>query len=62
MPFKSEDQARFMRAVAHGWNKPGCGCADKDKCACSPTVGVAKKFVKEDGMSRQRKMADLLTD
>ena len=39
MPYKSEAQARLMRAVAHGWHKPGGG---------GPSVEVAKKFGAED--------------
>jgi hypothetical protein len=39
MPSKSPAQARLMRAVAHGWHKPGGG---------GPTPAVAKEFVKAD--------------
>lgn len=39
MPSKSPAQARLMRAVAHGWSKPGGG---------GPTSAVAKEFVKAD--------------
>ena len=38
MPSKSPAQARLMRAVAHGWKKPGGG----------PPVSVAKEFVAAD--------------
>jgi len=39
MPSKSPAQARLMRAVAHGWKKPGGG---------GPTRAVAKEFVEAD--------------
>lgn len=39
MPSKSPAQARLMRAVAHGWKKPGGG---------GPTRAVAKEFVNAD--------------
>ncbi len=39
MPSKSPAQARLMRAVAHGWDKPGGG---------GPTRAVAKEFVNAD--------------
>jgi len=39
MPSKSPAQARLMRAVSHGWNKPGGG---------GPTRAVAKEFVESD--------------
>ena len=39
MPSKSPAPARLMRAVAHGWRKPGGG---------GPTPTVAKEFVKAD--------------
>lgn len=39
MPYESEKEARLMRAVAHGWKKPGGG---------GPSETVAKKFVAED--------------
>jgi len=39
MPSTSEKQARLMRAVAHGWKKPGGG---------GPSKAVAKEFVAED--------------
>lgn len=44
MPSKTPKQAKFMRAVAHGW-KPQGGKA--------PPVSVAKEFVAAD---RGRKM------
>ena len=37
MPSKSEAQARMMRAVAHGWRKPGL-----------PSRAVASEFVDAD--------------
>lgn len=39
MPSVSPKQAKLMRAVAHGWGKPGGG---------GPSVAVAKDFVKAD--------------
>ena len=42
MPAKSEKQARFMRAVAHGW-KPK---SQKSKKSKLPSVSVARKFMK----------------
>ncbi len=39
MPSTSEAQARLMRAVAHGWHKPGGG---------GPSVSVAKEFAAAD--------------
>jgi len=39
MPSKSPAQARLMRAVAHGWKKPGGG---------GPTRAVAREFVNAD--------------
>ena len=39
MPSKSPAQSRFMRAVAHGWKKPGGG---------GPTREVAREFVNAD--------------
>lgn len=39
MPSKSPEQARLMRAVAHGWHKPGGG---------GPSQKVAKEFVAAD--------------
>ena len=39
MPSLSEKQARLMRAVAHGWKKPGGG---------GPPVLVAREFVRAD--------------
>ena len=38
MPSKSPEQARLMRAVAHGWHKPGGG----------PSQKVAKEFMLAD--------------
>lgn len=55
MPSSSPKQAKFMRAVAHGWKKPGGG---------GPSPEVAKDFMKadmaEDAMERQHKMADTM--
>ena len=39
MPSKTPAQAHLMRAVAHGWKKPGGG---------GPPVSVAKEFVAAD--------------
>jgi hypothetical protein len=39
MPSSSEKQARYMRAVAHGWHRPGGG---------DPPVRVAKEFAAAD--------------
>ena len=39
MPSKTPAQARLMRAVAHGWHKPGGG---------GPSVSVAKEFTAAD--------------
>lgn len=39
MPSKSPAQARLMRAVAHGWKKPGGG---------GPSTSVAKEFMHAD--------------
>lgn len=39
MPSKSKKQAKLMRAVAHGWKKPGGG---------GPTQAVAKEFANAD--------------
>jgi len=39
MPSKSPAQARLMRAVAHGWKKPGGG---------GPTRAVAREFTNAD--------------
>lgn len=39
MPSVSPKQAKLMRAVAHGWNKPGGG---------GPSVAVAKEFMHAD--------------
>lgn len=39
MPSESSAQARLMRAIAHGWKKPGGG---------GPSVKVAKEFAEAD--------------
>lgn len=46
MPSKSPAQARLMRAVAHGWHKPG---------GDGPTPAVAKEFVKADESKKKGK-------
>ena len=51
MPSSSEAQARLMRAVAHGWKKPGGG---------GPSESVAKEFVAEDQMAKQKAVAKAL--
>lgn len=43
MPSKSPEQARLMRAVAHGWKKPGGG---------GPTKAVAREFTNADRRSK----------
>lgn len=45
MPSKSPAQARLMRAVAHGWKKPGGG----------PSVAVGKEFMKADEAKKKGK-------
>lgn len=50
MPSKSPEQARLMRAVAHGWKKPGGG---------GPSKEVAREFVQAD-MKRQHAQAKIL--
>jgi hypothetical protein len=47
MPSKSPAQAQLMRAVAHGWKKPGGG---------GPSKPVAQDFMKAD-MEKQQKLA-----
>lgn len=49
MPSKTEKQARLMRAVAHGWKKPGGG---------GPSVAVAKEFVAADKKKKPKKFAE----
>ena len=44
MPSKSPAQARLMRAVSHGWRKPGGG---------GPPVDVAKEFVAADELKKK---------
>ena len=39
MPSKSPEQASLMRAVAHGWKKPGGG---------GPSQAVGKEFLEAD--------------
>jgi len=39
MPSKSPEQAHLMRAIAHGWKKPGAG---------GPSPAVAKEFMMAD--------------
>jgi hypothetical protein len=39
MPSVSPKQAKLMRAVAHGWHKPGGG---------GPSIAVAKEFMHAD--------------
>lgn len=45
MPSTSPAQAKLMRAIAHGWRKPGGG---------GPTPEVAREFVQAD---KQKKLA-----
>lgn len=49
MPSKTAKQARFMRAVAHGWSP---------KSGKAPPIAVAKEFVKEDQKKRKRTIAE----
>lgn len=60
MPW-NDAQMGLFRAVEHGWNKPGCACADKAKCSCSPTRSAARKMAHEGtiggDMGRQNKLA-----
>ena len=44
MPSVSPKQAKLMRAVAHGWSKPGGG---------GPSVSVAKEFMHADERSKK---------
>lgn len=46
MPSTSPKQAKFMRAIAHGWKKPGGG---------GPPVSVAKEFVAADQAQKQER-------
>jgi hypothetical protein len=46
MPSKSKSQAKLMRAVAHGWKKPG---------GKGPSPKVAKEFVRADKQRAHRK-------
>lgn len=46
MPSKSPAQAKLMRAVAHGWKKPGGG---------GPSKKVAKEFVMADKLRKTRR-------
>jgi hypothetical protein len=54
MPSVSPKQAKLMRAVAHGWHKPGGG---------GPSVSVAKDFMhaderKKSGARSRSQLAD----
>ena len=49
MPSVSADQARFMRAIAHGWKPTG---------KKAPPIAVAKEFVRADKKKRKRTIAD----
>jgi len=46
MPSKSPAQARLMRAVAHGWRKPGGG---------GPDPATAREFVAADQQKARSK-------
>ena len=46
MPSKSPAQAKLMRAVAHGWKKPGGG---------GPSVAVGKEFMHADARKNAHK-------
>jgi hypothetical protein len=51
MPSKSPEQANLMRAVAHGWKKPGGN---------GPSKEVAQDFMKADQLKKQQQMAGRL--
>jgi len=46
MPSVSAKQARFMRAVAHGWKPDG---------KKAPPIAVAKEFMRADQRVKKRK-------
>jgi hypothetical protein len=46
MPSKSKKQAKFMRAVAHGWKPRG---------RKGPSIKVAREFMKADQQKKRRK-------
>jgi len=46
VPSKSDKQARLMRAVAHGWKKPGGG---------GPSLKVAEEFMQADMAKKIKK-------
>jgi hypothetical protein len=50
MPSKSPEQAKLMRAVAHGWKMPGGG---------GPSQAVARDFMNSD-MRKQKAQAHAL--
>lgn len=50
MPSKSDKQARLMRAVAHGWKKPGGG---------GPSKEVAKEYVEADKAKKRKTKAKI---
>ena len=50
MPSKTPKQAKLMRAVAHGWKKPGGG---------GPSVKVAKEFVSADKVGAKNQFKDM---
>ncbi len=63
MPDVSEAQARLMRAVAHGWKKPGGGGPSEavgkefvaaDKAAGNPKLPAKKKKMSEGGMVEEK--------
>ena len=50
MPSKTPKQARLMRAVAHGWKKPGGG---------GPSKAVAKEFVAADKVGAKHQFKEM---
>ncbi len=63
MPDVSEAQARLMRAVAHGWKKPGGGGPSEavgkefvaaDKAAGNPKLPAKKKKMSEGGVVEEK--------
>lgn len=50
MPSKTAKQAKLMKAVAHGWKKPGGG---------GPSKKVAKEFVAADKVGAKHQFKDM---
>lgn len=53
MPSVSPKQAKLMRAVAHGWEKPGGG---------GPSVSVAKEFMHADEAKKGKRNREQRAD